>query len=397
MSEVNDVAALSDAALSALREGNPARACALLEQCVLADSSDGTTFFHLARARAAMDDMAGALEADERAIKLQPENALARLHYAAGLERQQQTSRALLHFMRALKDAQSRGEWEHQSTTPPPLRPLVEHAVERVRAGRLAALGLILDPLTERYGRGALERIYTAVKIYVGALKATYPDPRQRPNFFYIPGLRPSAYFDRRLFSWISDYEACTHEIQRELEALLPTPAGREPVFGDAALESENLRGYGSAPSWNGYYFYRHGERRENNCTACPLTARTLDALPLARIRGHGPEVLHSVFTPGTHLLPHRGVTNARSVSHLPLIVPEDCALRVGGEERAWVVGRAVIFDDTYEHEAWNRSSRLRVVLIADVWNPHLSEVERAAVTDVITTIGDDDAALGEL
>jgi aspartate beta-hydroxylase len=113
-----------------------------------------------------------------------------------------------------------------------------------------------------------------------------------------------------------------------------------------------------------------------------------LDALPLIRVRDHGPEVLHSVFTRGTHLLPHRGVTNARCVSHLPLIVPADCALRVGGEERAWREGHTVVFDDTYEHEAWNRSQQIRVVLIADVWNPHLSEVERAAVTDVIAGIG---------
>jgi len=98
---------------------------------------------------------------------------------------------------------------------------------------------------------------------------------------------------------------------------------------------------------------------------------------------------LHSVFTPGTHLLPHRGVTNARAVSHLPLIVPSDCTLRVGGEERQWREGQTLVFDDTYEHEAWNRSRQVRVVLIADVWNPYLTELERAAINDVITAIGD--------
>ena len=76
------------------------------------------------------------------------------------------------------------------------------------------------------------------------------------------------------------------------------------------------------------------------------------------------------MFTPGTHLLPHRGVTNTRVVAHLPLIVPPDCALRVGGEEHAWQEGRVVVFDDTYEHEAWNRSDQVRVVLIFDLWNP---------------------------
>jgi aspartate beta-hydroxylase len=154
-------------------------------------------------------------------------------------------------------------------------------------------------------------------------------------------------------------------------------------------LESENLQGFGATPSWTGHYFYRHGERREENCAACPSTAAALDGIALIRIRAHGPEVLHSVFTPGTHLLPHRGVTNARAVSHLPLIVPPGCTLRVGGEQRQWREGQTLVFDDTYEHEAWNRSAAVRVVLIADVWNPHLTEVERAAIGDVIAAIGD--------
>jgi aspartate beta-hydroxylase len=99
--------------------------------------------------------------------------------------------------------------------------------------------------------------------------------------------------------------------------------------------------------------------------------------------------VLFSVFTPGTHLLAHRGVTNTRSVGHLPLVVPPDCALKVGGEEHAWREGEVVVFDDTYEHEAWNRSEQLRVVLIFDIWNPHMSEVERLATQRLVEGIGE--------
>ncbi len=106
-------------------------------------------------------------------------------------------------------------------------------------------------------------------------------------------------------------------------------------------------------------------------------------------VEDHGPEILFSVFTPGTHLLAHRGVTNTRVVAHLPLIVPPDCALRVGGEDHAWQEGRVVVFDDTYEHEAWNRSDQIRVVLIFDLWNPHLTELERAAVARIVVAIGE--------
>ncbi len=97
---------------------------------------------------------------------------------------------------------------------------------------------------------------------------------------------------------------------------------------------------------------------------------------------------MFSVLTPGTHILPHRGVTNTRVVCHLPLVVPEDCALVVGGEKHAWREGEAVAFDDTYEHEAWNRGNKTRVVLIVDVWNPHLTAAERDAVTALVGAIG---------
>jgi aspartate beta-hydroxylase len=47
------------------------------------------------------------------------------------------------------------------------------------------------------------------------------------------------------------------------------------------------------------------------------------------------------------------------------------------------------VFDDSYVHEAWNRSEHTRVVLIFDVWNPDLAIVEREALAAGIAAIGD--------
>jgi aspartyl/asparaginyl beta-hydroxylase (cupin superfamily) len=44
------------------------------------------------------------------------------------------------------------------------------------------------------------------------------------------------------------------------------------------------------------------------------------------------------------------------------------------------VEGEVMIFDDTIEHEAFNDSDQLRVVLLFDVWNPLLSLEERQIV-----------------
>lgn len=111
--------------------------------------------------------------------------------------------------------------------------------------------------------------------------------------------------------------------------------------------------------------------------------------MPLVRVRDHAPETLFSILRPGTHILPHHGVTNTRLVTHLPLVVPIDCALRVGGEIHRWQEGRYVTFDDTFEYEAWNRSEHNRAVLIVDSWNPDLSAAEQAAVADLVAAIGD--------
>ena len=94
---------------------------------------------------------------------------------------------------------------------------------------------------------------------------------------------------------------------------------------------------------------------------------------------GRTPTAMFSLLKPHTHIPPHTGVSNTRLVTHLPLIVPP-CRFRVGNETRRWEAGKAWVFDDTIEHEAWNDSDQLRVVLIFDIWHPQLSSAERALI-----------------
>ena len=78
--------------------------------------------------------------------------------------------------------------------------------------------------------------------------------------------------------------------------------------------------------------------------------------------------------------MPHTGVTNTRLTVHLPLIVPPGCGFRVGATTREWLPGKAWVFDDTIQHEAWNLSDTPRAILIFDIWNPLLSAAERELV-----------------
>lgn len=133
---------------------------------------------------------------------------------------------------------------------------------------------------------------------------------------------------------------------------------------------------------------WKYGVRDDALCALCPQTAAVLDRLPLADLPGRAPTAFFSILQPGTRLPPHTGVSNVRSVVHLPLIVPDRCGFRVGGETREWRVGEAFVFDDTIEHEAWNDSDTIRAVLIVDVWNPYLTNNEIAMLRHLFGAIG---------
>jgi aspartyl/asparaginyl beta-hydroxylase (cupin superfamily) len=109
----------------------------------------------------------------------------------------------------------------------------------------------------------------------------------------------------------------------------------------------------------------------------CPQTAAAIGAVPKIEIEGFTPTALYSVLSPHTRIPPHTSSSNIRLIIHLPLIVPEKCGFRVGNETRQWEVGKAWVFDDTIDHEAWNDSDEFRAILMIDIWNPFLSPAER--------------------
>jgi aspartate beta-hydroxylase len=171
-------------------------------------------------------------------------------------------------YLRALNDAQAEGRWLNAATTPATLQGAVSHAHQFVRERRLAGFAQLMEPFAKTYGSGALRRVEQAVRIHLHLEEPVFPDPRQKPTFLFFPGLPATPYLDKGLIPEIEELEAATSEIRAELEALLPTAAGRERVFHTGELEQANLRGLAEPPSWNGYYFFRHGERRDDNCAA---------------------------------------------------------------------------------------------------------------------------------
>jgi aspartyl/asparaginyl beta-hydroxylase (cupin superfamily) len=112
-----------------------------------------------------------------------------------------------------------------------------------------------------------------------------------------------------------------------------------------------------------------------------------LEKPPIPRIRGRSPMALISILRPGTHIPPHNGMLNTRLICHIPLVVPPRCRLRVGAETRDVVEGKAMIFDDTIEHEAWNDGDSARAVLLFEIWRPEIKEDEKVALTAMFEAV----------
>jgi aspartate beta-hydroxylase len=390
----DDVDALQFLASCQLGRGNAAQAIEWLRAADRIQPRDAAILHQLGAAQMQAGDLEGAQESLREGLALAPGMFVAHLRLGVVYERQGRRHEAMMAYLAAIHAAQAQGRWLSDDTTAPGLRDAVKHATRYVAAGRRELFDAVIEPLRQRYGRAELARVDQCLAIYLQEQPAPLPDPRQRPTFLYFPGLPSRPFYPRERFADHARLEAAADVIREELRGVLSGADDRlVPFLGApsaAAVAARLLDSTGTQEAaWDAFFFYRHGERHDANCARCPHTSALLDAMPLVRIREHAPETLYSVLRPGTHILPHRGVTNTRLVTHLPLVVPPDCALRVGGETHVWEEGRCVTFDDTFEHEAWNRSGQTRVVLIVDSWNPDLTEVERLAVTELVGAIGD--------
>lgn len=386
----NHTAALNFVAVVALQGGDVRRAITLLQQAVAADAADAGLHKNLGLAYRAAGSAEESLKYFRQASQLNPDFVVALLNEGALLVELQREDEALLAYMRAFKAADHSGLFLHPDSMPPGVRVLVEKAMSVLGAARETALRAALAPVAAHYGEAALARVWQCLEAYLGKRPPITTSPMQRPTMmsFPIPG---RAWFEREAFPWLAGIEAHTGKIRDELVEVLKTDVGFRP-FVEMPRDHPGAaywQGVNHSPSWNAFFFYRDGQPNEDNRRRCPCTAEALDALPLIRIGEHSPESLYSVLTPGAHIPPHTGVINCRLVVHLPLIVPPDCGIRVGTETRGWEEGKCIVFDDTFEHEAWNRSDRTRVVLIFDVWNPSLTEAERAGMRCAVEALGD--------
>jgi beta-hydroxylase len=165
------------------------------------------------------------------------------------------------------------------------------------------------------------------------------------------------------VFPWAEEIEREWPLIRAELDKVLERKndlPGFHEIASDVVTISQD-RG------WKTFLLCGYGFKSERNIGQCPETWRICQKIPGLIT------AMFSILEPGKHLPAHRGPYNGVLRLHVGLIIPEpqdQTAIRVGQQICHWQEGKALIFDDAFEHEAWNRTPHTRVVLFVDFVKP---------------------------
>lgn len=169
--------------------------------------------------------------------------------------------------------------------------------------------------------------------------------------------------YDSATFPWAAGIEHEWRAIRDELVSVLERKA-ELPNVQDLTADAANIS---RDAGWKIFPFTAYGIRSELNIDRCPETWRIVRHIPGLRT------AMFSILDPGKRIPPHRGPYNGVLRLHLGLLVPEPhekVGIRIGSDLCEWQEGRVLIFDDAYEHEAWNETDRTRAVLFVDFEKP---------------------------
>jgi tetratricopeptide (TPR) repeat protein len=375
-----DAKTLATSGFSALRKGDARTARALLDQVAMAGQADEATWYGLAVACAQLNEHEAASSAVDKMLLLQPRNLRGLILKADLLARAGDVRNASSFYQLAVLTAPPAHELPAESRTDlaRAVAMCKQYAEEFERSLRDR---LIPEGLLER---GSADRFRQSFEIMLGKKRIHF----QQPRIYYFPELPQIQFYDRNDFPAFDKAEAATADIRAEMmEVLKDTSAFKPYVENDPKRPPGDQTGMKENPDWSAFYLWRDGEIVPENAARCPKTMAALADFPLVHIQNRSPSVLFSLLRPRSRIPPHTGIVNTRLICHLPLLVPPDCGLRVGNDARAPVEGKAWLFDDTIEHEAWNDSDLPRVILLFETWRPELTAKERGLVTAMFGAI----------
>jgi aspartate beta-hydroxylase len=376
-------AVLNELGLRMMQRGDAARARDLFQRATQADPGHPALWSNLAASLHALGLLPEELQAIERALALEPRHLLALLQKGSLLEATgdpRNAARAWRNALATLPPGQ---------TPPEAVAALIEHARTAVADDDELLAAAIEERVAEiraRHGSGPSRRVERCMDLLTGRRRRF----DSRPTFLYFPEIPAVEFFDRGDFPWLDAIEAGADEIRSELMSVLTSDReGLEPYIAyPQGVPLDRWQELNHSRRWSAYFLWNQSVPQPAHLARCPRTAQLIQSAPQCDVVARGPTAFFSILDANTRIPPHSGVTNIRLTVHLPLIIPPNCGFRVGSETREWIAGRAWVFDDTIEHEAWNLSEIPRAVLIFDIWNPFLTPAERDLARAVTETVG---------
>ena len=365
------------------RTGNSAKARELYQRAIAIDAKSKVLWLNLATACRSLGDTAAEGAALERALALEPRYVAALLLKAELLERLGNPKAAALTFEAAL-DSIAPGD-----SIPQHLAPALAHARDVIAANTRTLEEFLereLEPVRRLHTAESQHRYDACRDIVLGKRRAYTSQPKYT-HFPYLPAIE---FFPREDFPWLGILEGATDAIAAEALAVLRSvPEGFSPYVNvPAGTPLDEWAPLNRSMNWSVYSLWHDSAPLPANQAACPQTSAVLAKLPMCDIPDYAPGAYFSVLKPHTRLPPHTGTTNTRCIVHLPLVIPPGCRFRVGSQVRSWEKGKAWVFDDTIEHDAWNDSDQIRIILIFDIWNPLLTSAERDLVRAMTVGLG---------
>lgn len=168
-------------------------------------------------------------------------------------------------------------------------------------------------------------------------------------------------YLDLAAFPALAPLKEHWEEIRDEALGL----QGEARIRGSAAYDDAGFNSF-FRRGWGRFYLKWYGEPPVSARAACPRTVALIEAIPQVRA------AMFALLPPGGTLMEHRDPFAGSIRYHLGLVTPNSdaCRIRVDGIPYAWRDGEAVVFDETYVHEAENATDRARIILFCDVERP---------------------------
>jgi beta-hydroxylase len=171
------------------------------------------------------------------------------------------------------------------------------------------------------------------------------------------------AVFDASKFPWAMELEKNFDVIHRELQGIL-TMREYIPFIHDVSPYEQKIS---KGENWRTFFLMGFGYEAKQSWKRCPETMKVLRKIPKLRT------AFFSILGPNYHIPHHRGISKGLIRCHLGLVIPDQrdqCVMRVGDQICQWEVGRCFVFDDTNDHEVWNKTDQERIVLLVDVDRP---------------------------